>query len=93
MMELVATRQGSSKVLCLSEIYARKNLTIMEVCHFPRFYILIWPSFQKIETENLNLHPCFFSLVKMGMISLAAHFLDYVHIGRSHTIAAIIWGF
>ena len=41
MMELVATQQGSSKVLWLSEIYARKNLTIMEVCHFPRFYILI----------------------------------------------------
>ena len=70
----------------------RKNLTISEGCHFAWFYILIWWSFPKIETKNFNLDPYFSKLVKMEMISPAAHFLNCVHIGRSQSIAAIICG-
>ena len=47
----------------------------------------------KIETKNLNSGLCFFKLVKLGTISHAAHFLNYVYIGRSQMIAAIICGF
>ena len=38
------------------------------------------------------INPRFFSLVKLETISPAAHFLDYVHVGISQTIAAIISG-
>ena len=43
-----------------------------------------------METKNSN--PCFFELVKQVTISPAANFLHCVHIGRSQTIAAIIYG-
>ena len=45
-----------------------------------------------METKNFNSGSCFFKLVKLGTISPAAHFLNCVHIGRSQTIAAIIYG-
>ena len=54
--------------------------------------MLIWLSFWKIETKNFNPDPWSFKLVRVGTISPAAHFLNFVHIGRSHTIAAIICG-
>ena len=50
------------------EIWVRKNLTILEGCHFPRFYILIWSSFRKMETQNFDSDQCFLNLVKLGMI-------------------------
>ena len=59
-------------------------------CYFPRFYILIWLSFWEMETKNFNSDPCFFNLVKLGTISPAAHFVNCVHVGRSHAIASVI---
>ena len=88
----IAARQGGFIVPHVWEIVARKNLATFKGCHFARFYILIWWSFLKIETKNFNSDPCFFKLVKLGTISPAAHFLNYVHIGRSQTIAAIVHG-
>ena len=67
------------------------NLTTFEGCHFSWFYILIWSSFRKIETENFNSDPCFFNLVKLGTISLAAHFLNCAHIGRSQLIEELFF--
>ena len=90
--QFIAARQGGFIVPYVWEIVVRKNLTNFEGCHFARFYILIWWSFPKIETKNFNSGSCFFKLVKLGTISPAAHFLNCVHIGRSQTIAAIIYG-
>ena len=89
---LIAARRGGFIVPYVWEIVVRKNLINFEGCHFARFYILIWWSFPKIETKNFNSGPCFFKLVKLGTISLTAHFLNCVHIRRSQTIAAIICG-
>ena len=49
---------------------------MLEGFQCPRFYTLIISSFQKIEATDFNSQPCFFNLVKLGMISLAAHFLN-----------------
>ena len=87
-----AARQGGFIVPYVWEIVVRKHVTNFEGCHFARFYILIWWSFPKIETKSFNSGPCFFKLVKLGTISPAAHFLNWVHIGRNQTIAAIICG-
>ena len=43
-----------------------------------------------METKNFNSDPCFFNLVKLGTISPAAHFVNGVHVGRSHAIASVI---
>ena len=90
---IIDARQGGFMISYVWEIVVRKNLTIFEGCHFARFYILIWWSFPKIETKNLNSDQCFFKIIKLGTISPAAHFFNCVHIGRSQTIAAIIRGF
>ena len=89
---LIAARQCDFIVPHVWEMVVRKNLTIFGGCHFARFYILIWWSFSKIETKNFNSDLCFFKLVKLGMISPAAHFLNCVHIGRCQTITATIHG-
>ena len=73
---VIAPRQDGFMFPYVWEIKVRKNLRIFEGCHFPRFYILIWSSFRKIETKDLNSDPCFFNLVKLWSISPAAHFLN-----------------
>ena len=88
----IAARQVGFIFLYVWEIIVRKNLTNFKVCHFVRFYILIWWSFPKIETKNFNSGPCFFKLVKLATMLPAAHFLNCVHSGRSQTIAVIICG-
>ena len=89
---VIAAHQGGFIIPCVWEIVVRKNLTNFEGCHFARFYILIWQSFPKIETNDFNSGSYFFKLVKLGTISPAAHFLNCVHIGRSQKIASIICG-
>ena len=89
---LIAARQGGFIVPYVWEIVVRKNLTNVEGCYFARFYILIWWSFRKIETKNFNSGPCFFKPVKLGTISPTAQLQLSVHIGRSQTIAPIIYG-
>ena len=89
---IIAARQGGFIVPKVWEIVVRKYLTNFEGFHFAQFYILIWCSFPKIETKSFNSGPCFFKLVKLGTISPAAHFLNWVHIGRNQTIATIIYG-
>ena len=90
---IIAARQGGFIFPYVWEIVVRKDLTNLEGCQFARFYNLIWWSFPKIEIKNFNWDPFFFNLVKLGTISPAEHFLNCVHIGRSQTIAAIIFGF
>ena len=46
-------------------------------------YIFIFSRFHKIATNNFNLDPCFFNLVKLGTILAAPHFLNCVNIGKS----------
>ena len=90
---LITAHQGSFMVLYVWEVLVRKNLTIFEGPQHPcfdRFCISIWWSFSKIETKNFNSDSCFFKLVKLGMISPAAHFPNFLQIGRSQIIAAII---
>ena len=74
----------------IMEISARKNVTIFEGCHFPRFDILIPTSFWKIETQNIKSDPCIFNLVKLGTISPAAYFLNWENIERSQAIQTAI---
>ena len=92
-IHFIAACQDGFIVPHVWEIRVRKNLTIFKGCHFAQFHILIWWSFPEIETKNFNSDPCFLKLLKMGTISPAAHFLNFEHIGRSQTIAAIICGF
>ena len=88
----IAAHQGGFIVPHVWEIALRKNLKNFESSYFARFYILIWWSFPKTETKNLNWGSCFFKLAKLGTISPAAHFLNCVHIGGSQTIAATFCG-
>ena len=78
---IIATRQYGFIVRHVWEIIVRKSLTIFEGCNFPRFFILIWLSFQEIDTRNFKSDPWFFDLV------------NCIHIVGSQTIAAIILGF
>ena len=91
--DLIPPRQGGFIVPYVWEIVfnVRLNLTIFKGYHFPRFYVLIWSNFRKIERKIFNSDPCFCSLLKLGTISPAAHFPNCVYI--SQTIAAIVHGF
>ena len=91
--QIIAAHHGGFIVPHIWEIVVRKNLTICEGCHFAPFYILIWWSFLKIETKNLNLDPCFFKLVKLGTISPAAHFLNSTRWKKSDDSSNHLWTF
>ena len=58
---LISARHWSVIVRWLWGKRVRQNLTILEGCHFPQFYILIWSSFRKSETKDFNLDVCLFN--------------------------------
>ena len=90
--ELIAARQGGFIVPYVWEIVVRKNLTIFEGCHFPRFYIIDLIKFRENRDKEFQFGPILVNLVELGRISPAAHFIYCVHIGRSQKMAAIICG-
>ena len=51
-----------------------EKMSQFEVCHFIRFYRMVFLSFRRIETKDFNSDACFFNLVKLGLISPLVHF-------------------
>ena len=87
----IAARQGGFIVPYVWEIVARKNLTIFEGCHFPRFYNWFdWVSWKSRQRISIRTH-AFLILLNWERYHLL-HISLTVHIGRSQKIAAIIRG-
>ena len=51
----------------------KKNLTIFIGCHYSRFYMMVFSSFPKIKTKNLNLDLYILLFLLLGTISPAGY--------------------
>ena len=74
---------GGFIVWYIWEIWDRKNSQLSKVSTFLDF--IYW-----FDRDNLNLDSCFFNLVNPEVILPAAHFFNYVYVGRIQTITANI---
>ena len=73
---MIAAPQSGFTAPHVREIVGRKNLTIFKGCHYSRSYMIIFSSFQKIETKNLNSDPRILILLVLGTTSPAAYKLS-----------------
>ena len=72
-LNFIAVLQGGFIAPHAWEIVCRKNLTIFKARHYSRFYIMIFLSFRKIETKNLNSDPRILIFFVLGTTSSAAN--------------------